>query len=210
MHGHFCCQPGATRSVVPPAQPVYQAMQVLVDTRLPCAGLVLQAKSATMSCLDLLPVEILARVLALASAELPVCDYMGGAIEPHIVPVKAGQLMTTCKRFAAAINTAAFWQESWMFSENAALYMPCHSQWITRMTVDLFSQDPSATRHKMATPWFGRDFSYQPLLSSLRHLHVSPQSCWSSVMVCGTVMVTSPPFVRCLQPSCLCRGMKCI
>ena len=133
--------------------------------------------SRPAACLDLLPTEILAKVLALASCEeSPFSMNVGPPINPQAV----GQLMVCCKRFSAALHSAAFWQETWVLLETTTLYDPCHAQWLTRLAVDLTSLAPPLSAYCKDNPVIGRDFSYQPLMPCLQHLDVSilpPSMC---------------------------------
>ena len=117
-----------------------------------------------MSCLDLLPIEIVAKLLAQASSK----DQPHNLdLSPHIAPHAVGQLLLLCKRAAAAVHSAAFWQECWVCSKTTALHDPRHAAWVSRLSVDLSSSAPNYH----ADTALGR-CCYQPLLPRLRQLRV--------------------------------------
>ena len=90
------------------------------------------------SMLDILPVELLGKILALAA-----CTRRY-AREQWLVMSEAGKLMLVCKRWREAVKSAAFWQEPWVQLDwLAPLLQPSHTLAITRFSVcDLCSQCP--------------------------------------------------------------------
>ena len=124
----------------------------------------LTACLAAMSRLDLLPIDVLARVLALASQ--PPDD---SSLRPRILPRAVGQLMLLCKRCADAVHSAAFWQNCFVFSETTALYDPRHAAWITLLVLRLINPRANLGHHLQ----LGR-FCYQPWLPRLTELQVRP------------------------------------
>ena len=138
-----------------------------------CAGLVCQKgchPSPAMSLLDNLSDYLLAKILAMASS-VPEPDHEApSGIHPHILPQAVGQLMLPCKRFAAAVRSAAFWQESWVLSETTSFFDPSLAHLITRLAMDLSSLQPIIVFEDPPIP--GRHFCFQPHLDRLKELRV--------------------------------------
>ena len=98
-------------------------------------------QGAAMSFLDHLPIELLARLLAQTASD----DKHLRDVTPYILPHVVGQLMLVCKRFAETVQTAAFWQQSWVHLETtSSLHDPRHAAWVTRLAVNVTA--PSSKR----------------------------------------------------------------
>ena len=139
-----------------------------VSSRLPTP------KHAATSFLEL-PVELLAKVLAMASSGRSGEMYQFDRLAPYILPQAVGKHMLLCKRFEEAVHTAAFWQECWVVSTTMTSFEPCAARSICRLAVDLSSLEPLTRDYEYSLPVIGRDFSYQPWhLAGLRELQVGP------------------------------------
>ena len=112
-------------------------------------------QGAAVQLVEHLPIEVLAKLLAEAASGDTPPRYMPDLVSPHFLTGRVGQLMLVCKRFAEAVQTAAFWQQSWVALETTtSLYDPRHAAWLRRLAVNVTTPDGG---------WAGRQTSPLPL-----------------------------------------------
>ena len=124
---------------------------------------------------SLLPLELLAQVLALAASEEDDPDLDHLPVEGReLDPQATGRLMVTCKRFLEATSCAAFWQDIWVVLPTMTLYHPSHVPMISRLCVynsDRTAEGPAYPQPAM--PGHASCLIYQPWLPRLKDLSVS-------------------------------------